>query len=57
MVTIDDKIIVLFGREQNLQSNHTQTLLRYWIDFFLSLQSLHSPKPENWYHPPSKIEK
>ena len=44
MVTIDDKKIVVFVREQNLQSNHTQTLLLYWIDVFLSLQSLHSPK-------------
>ena len=53
MVTIDDKLIVVFGRGQNLQSNHTQILLWCWIDFLYFSFKVYIVKIlENWYHPP-----
>ena len=33
MVTVGDKIIVVFEREQILQSSYTQILLWRWVDF------------------------
>ena len=53
MVTIGDKIIGVFGREQILQLNHTQILLWCWIDVLLFPFKVYIvKKPENWYHPP-----
>ena len=37
MVTVGDKIVVVFGREQVLQSSHTQILLWRWVDFLFFL--------------------
>ena len=53
MVTIGDKIIVGFGREQVLQLSHTQIFLWRWVDFlFFPFKVYIFKKSENWYHPP-----
>ena len=50
MVTVGDKIIVVFRREQILQSSHTQILLWCWVDFlFFPFKVYIFKKPENWY--------
>ena len=47
MVTIGDNIFVVFGREQILQSNHTQILFSCWIDVLLFPFKVYIPVVKN----------